>query len=146
LGDLPHAAPALELAIAFTQHRLGRPPPPEHLAFVTALDELVAMPDRRGNFALSWTPYDSPLHGSRHMDVFAGGERIVVSRARGETVPASRRTMLPAAHVQALLDSLRWSAAWLLVPLRAAGLPDEPRPALSVKLALGEPFVRRVAL
>jgi hypothetical protein len=35
---------------------------------------------------------------------------------------------------------------WLLRPLRKVGFPDEPRPALEVQLALGEPYTRRVAM
>jgi hypothetical protein len=33
-----------------------------------------------------------------------------------------------------------------LRPLRPQGLPDEPRPALELQLALGENFTRRIAM
>lgn len=146
LAELPHAAPSLGFAIAWTEHRMMRPAPPEHLPFKTMLDELASMPDRRGNFLLSWTAYDDPQHGLRRMEILGGGDRLVATRAQGEHAPTTRRTILPASHFAAIFESLQWSAVWLLVPLRAAGLPDEPRPALEVRLGLGEPFSRRIAL
>jgi hypothetical protein len=144
--DLPHAAPALEFAHDWLAFRTGVGTPPQHLPFLTALDVLIQQPDRCGNFVLSWTAYDSPVHGSSRMEIFGNGDRIVVVRPAGASVPSTRRTMLSPMHLQALLESLRFSGVWLLRPLRRDGLPDEPRPALEVQLELGEPFTRRVAM
>jgi hypothetical protein len=144
--ELPHAAQALSFAAEWLSFRLGMGEAGHHLPFVAMLDELVRQPDRRGNLVLSWTPYDSPVHGSLRMEIFGNGDRIVVVRPVGASVPSTRRTMLTPMHMQALLESLRYSGAWLLRPLRREGLPDEPRPALEVQLALGEPFTRRVAM
>jgi hypothetical protein len=144
--DFPHAAPALAFAHEWLSHRMGAPTPPEHLPFTTALDTLIQQPDRRGNFVLSWTAYDSAVHGSSRMEIFGNGDRIVVVRPATSSVPTTRRTMLSPMHLQALLECLRFSGVWLLRPLRREGLPDEPRPALEVQLALGEPFTRRIAL
>ncbi|MFO0714875.1 MAG: hypothetical protein U0353_33855 [Sandaracinus sp.] len=144
--DLPHAATALEFAHDWLGFRTGALTPPQHLPFVAALDMLVQQPDRRGNFVLSWTAYDSPVHGSSRMEIFGNGDRIVVVRPAGAAVPSTRRTMLSPMHMQALFESLRFSGVWLLRPLRREGLPDEPRPALEVQLQLGEPFTRRVGM
>lgn len=144
--DLPHAASALAFAHDWVGFRTGAQTPAEHMPFVAALDALVRQPDRRGNFVLSWTAYDSPVHGSMRMEIFGNGDRIVVVRPAGATVPSTRRTMLSPMHMQALFESLRFSGVWLLRPLRRDGLPDEPRPALEVQLDLGEPFTRRVAM
>jgi len=95
---------------------------------------------------LSWTAYDSAVHGSSRREIFGNGDRIVVVRPATSSVPTTRRTMLSPMHLQALLECLRFSGVWLLRPLRREGLPDEPRPALEVQLALGEPFTRRIAL
>lgn len=145
IDDLPHAIPALAFAVAWALHRLGREPPPEHLGFVTALGELIDQPDRRGNLLLSWTPFDSPVHGERRLQIFGSGDAIVVSRGPNETVPTTRRIRLNAMHMRSLLEALRYSAVWLLAPLRERGMPDEPRPALEVRLGLGDVFVRQIA-
>jgi hypothetical protein len=144
--ELPHASEALGFAHEWLSFRLGEGDGSTHLPFVTMLDELIRQPDRRGNLVLSWTAYDSPVHGSSRMEVFGNGDRIVVVRPAGATVPSTRRTMLTPMHMQALLESIRYSGMWLLRPLRREGLPDEPRPALEVQLALGEQFTRRVAM
>lgn len=145
-NDLPHAATALQFAEEWLSFRTGTQTPAVHLPFVSALDQMIQQPDRRGNFVLSWTAYDSPIHGSMRMEIFGNGDRIVVVRPAGAAVPSTRRTMLSPMHMQALLESLRFSGAWLLRALRREGLPDEPRPALEVQLQLGEPFTRRVAM
>lgn len=144
--DLPHAASALDFAAEWIAFRLGREPSPEHLPFVTALEQLVQQPDRRGNLVVTWTPFDSPIHGSLRLEVFGNGDRIVVVRPAGQSVPSTRRTMLGRMPMQTLLEQLAWSGVWLLRPLRAQGLPDEPRPALEIQLALGDPFGRKIAM
>ncbi len=144
--EMPHAATALDFAASWIRFRLGHQPDAEHLPFVTALEQIVHQPDRRGNLVLSWTPYDSPVHGSCRMEIFGNGDRIVVVRPAGDTVPSTRRTLLGAMQMQTLLESLVFSGVWLLAPLRAQGLPDEPRPALELQLAIGEPFTRRIAM
>ncbi len=144
--EVPHAAAALEFADDWLGFRLGEPPREADLPFVTELGQLVEQPDRRGNFVLSWSAYDSPVHGALRMEIFGNGDRIVVVRPPGQAVPATRRTSLGAMHMKALLESLALSGAWLLRPLRAQGLPDEPRPALEIQLALGETFTRRIAM
>ena len=50
------------------------------------------------------------------------------------------------ARVGFRLESLRYGTVWLLGPLRDTGLPDEPRPALEIQLALGAPFHRHVLM
>lgn len=144
--DMPHAASALSFAEDWIAFRQGAPAGPEHLPFVTALEQLIEQPDRRGNFVLSWTAYDSPIHGSSRMEVFGNGDRIVVVRPPGQSVPSTRRTLLGPMHMKGLLETLLWSGCWLLCPLRTQGMPDEPRPALEIQLALGEPFARKVAM
>ncbi|UJR78774.1 hypothetical protein [Sandaracinus amylolyticus] len=144
--DLPHAASALDFAAEWIAFRLGREPAPEHLPFVTMLEQLVHQPDRRGNLVVTWTPHDSPVHGSQRMEIFGNGDRIVVVRPAGQAVPSTRRTLMGAMPMQTLLEALVWSGVWLLRPVRAQGLPDEPRPALEVQLALGEPFTRKIAM
>jgi len=144
--DMPHAAPALDFAEDWIRFRLGAPPGEQHLPFVTALEQLIHQPDRRGNFVLSWTAYDSPVHGSSRMEVFGNGDRIVVVRPAGQSVPSTRRTQLGPMHMRGLLETLLMSGVWLLRPLRAIGMPDEPRPALELSLDIGEKFTRKVAL
>lgn len=144
--ELPHAAVALDFARDWLEFRLGKTPSDADLPFVTELTQLVEQPDRRGNFVLSWSPYDSPIHGGLRMEIFGNGDRIVVVRPPGQAVPSTRRTMLGPMHMKAMLEALLMSGAWLLRPLRAQGLPDEPRPALEVQLALGETFTRRIAM
>lgn len=144
--QLPHAYAALSYAEDWLDHRRGESATSEHLPFVTMLERIVAQPDQRGNFLLSWTAVDSPVHGTRRLQLLGSGERIVVHRAPGETTPTTRRLALGAMPMQAVVEALRYSAVWLLRPLREQGLPDEPRPALEVQLALGDPFVRTVAM
>ncbi len=146
IEDLPHAHDALSFAAERVAHRLGHPPPAEHLPFVTMLDRVIREPDIRGNLLLSWAPLDSPLHGARRLEVFGDGDRVVTARPPGAQVASTRRSRLSPMQMQAMLEALRYAAVWLLRPLRRLGLPDEPRPALEVQLGLGEPFTRRVAL
>lgn len=144
--DLPHAETALAFAEEWLAFRCGRPTPYAHLPFVTELEQISTQPDRRGNFALSWIPYDSPVHGTCRMDLFGSGERVVMYRAPGASMPTTRRTTIPPMQMQALFDALRFAGVWLLRPLRAVGLPDEPQPTLDVRLALGAPFQRQIAM
>ena len=144
--DLPHAALALDFAADWIGFRLGEPASDVHLPFVSELEQLVQQPDRRGNFVLSWTAYDSPIHGGMRMEIFGNGDRIVVVRPPGQAVPSTRRTLLGPMHMQALLEALSYSGVWLLRPLRTQGLPDEPRPALEIQLALGETFTRKISM
>ncbi len=144
--ELPHAASALDFARDWLAFRFGSSPNENDLPFVTALQQLVEQPDRRGNFVLSWSAYDSPVHGALRMELFGNGDRIVVVRPPGQAVPSTRRTLLPPRHMLAMLETLLISGAWLLRPLRPQGLPDEPRPALEIQLALGENFTRRIAM
>jgi hypothetical protein len=80
------------------------------------------------------------------MELFGNGDRIVVVRPPGQAVPSTRRTLLGPGHMQGMLDALRYSGVWLLRPLRTQGLPDEPKPALEIQLALGEQYTRKIAL
>ena len=144
--ELPHAAPALDFAAEWIAFRLGQPTPERHLPFTTTLEQVTQQPDRRGNLVVTWTPLESPVHGSTRMEIFGNGERIVVMRPAGSAVPHTRRTMLSAMQLHGLLEALAYSGVWLLRPLRVQGLPDEPRPALEVQLALGDPFTRRIAM
>ncbi len=144
--DQPHAIEALDFARDWLAFRAGMPTPSEHLPFVSALELLRQQPDRRGNFLLSWTPHDSAVHGSTRMEIFGNGDRIVVVRPAGASVPSTRRTILSPPHLQSLLDALQLSGVWLLRPLRREGLPDEPRPALELQLELGAHHTRRVAM
>jgi hypothetical protein len=144
--DMPHAATALSFAEEWIAFRLGAQPSAQHLPFVTALEAIIAQPDRRGNFVLSWTAYDSPVHGSSRMEIFGNGDRIVVVRPAGQNVPSTRRTLLGPMHMNALLETLLYSGVWLMRPLRAVGMPDEPRPALELQLALGEPYIRKISM
>ncbi len=144
--ELPHASTALEFARDWLEFRLRKDPSPEHLPFVTMLEQLVHQPDRRGNFVLTWTPLDSPIHGSTRVEIFGNGDRIVTHRPAGEAVPSTCRTRIPEMQMQALLEALAWSGIWLNGPLRTQGLPDEPKPALEIQLAIGMPFTRRIAM
>ncbi|MBX3250459.1 MAG: hypothetical protein KF901_25005 [Myxococcales bacterium] len=143
---LPHAEPALAFAETWLRHRHGQPPPLEHLPFVTLLERVIEQPDQRGNFMLAWTAVDSAVHGTRRLQVFGNGERIVSGRLPGASQGHTRRSYLPLAQMQVLVEALRDAAVWTLRPLREIGMPDEPRPGLEVQLALGEPFSRNVAL
>ncbi len=144
--DLPHAEVALAYAQQWIEHRQRLPAPYEHLPFLTMLMRLVNEPDIRGNFLVSWTAWESELHGLRRVQLFGNGERIVTARSPGQLVATTRRTTVSDMQVRALLESLGYAAVWLLRPLRKAGLPDEPRPSLEVQLALGEPFRRQVIM
>jgi hypothetical protein len=144
--DMPHAAPALDFAADWIRFRTEGATDPRHLPFVTALEQLIHQPDRRGNFVLSWTAYDSPVHGSSRMEIFGNGDRIVVVRPAGQSVPSTRRTQLGPMHMHGLLENLLMSGVWLLRPLRALGMPDEPRPALELSLEIGETYTRKIAL
>lgn len=144
--DLPHAATALDFAAEWISFRLGRDPSPEHLPFVTMLDQIVHQPDRRGNLVLTWTPFDSAIHGALRVEVFGNGDRIVIVRPAGQAVPSTRRTLMGKMPMQTLLEALVWSGVWLLRPLRVQGMPDEPKPALEVQLAIGEPFTRQISM
>jgi len=144
--ELPHATSALDFARDWLRFRFGESPSEQDLPFVTALAQLVEQPDRRGNFVLSWSAYDSPVHGALRMELFGNGDRIVVVRPPGQAVPSTRRTLLGPMHMKAMLEALLMSGAWLLRPLRTQGLPDEPRPALEIQLALGETFTRKISM
>lgn len=144
--EVPHAAPAIDFAREWLEHRFGQTPSAYDLPFVTALTQLIEQPDRRGNFVLSWSPYDSPIHGALRMEIFGNGDRIVVVRPPGQAVPSTRRTRLGPMHMTAMLDALLMSGAWMLRPLRTQGLPDEPRPALEIQLQLGETFARKISM
>ncbi len=143
---MPHADAALRYADEWLKHRRGAEPSAAHLPFVTRLDALIRQPDQRGNFLLSWTSVDSPIHGWKRVQILGNGERTVASRAPGDVTSHTRRAVLGAVRMRALLESLRACAVWLLRPLRERALPDEPRPELEVQLALGVPFSRTVRL
>jgi hypothetical protein len=143
---LPHAQSALSFAEEWLRHRRGENAPHAHLPFVSMLERVLAQPDQRGNFLLTWTAVDSDIHGARRLQIFGNGERIVTTRLPGASVANTRRSYLGASQMQTVVESLRDAAVWLLRPLRERGLPDEPRPTLEVQLALGEPFTRNVAL
>lgn len=144
--ELPHAEAALAFGEDWLRHRRGDAPGPEHLRFYTQLERIVQQPDQRGNFLLTWTAVDSDIHGTRRLQLFGNGERIVTHRAPGAVVPATRRSFLNAMQLQAVVEALRFGAVWLLRPLREMGLPDEPRPTLEVQLGLGDPFTRQIAM
>ena len=144
--DLPHAESALSYAQQWIEHRQRLPAPYEHLPFITMLSRLVHEPDIRGNFLVSFTAWESELHGARRVQLFGNGERIVTSRAPGQLVTTTRRTTITEMQIKGLLESLGYAAVWLLRPLRQVGMPDEPRPSLEVQLALGDPFRRQVIM
>lgn len=143
--ELPHAEAALSFAEQWLAHRASETDP-QHLPFVTQLDRVVNQPDARGNFVLSWTGVDSAIHGLRRVQIFGNGERIVTIRDPGSEFSRTRRTMLRPDQMRGVAEALRFSAVWLLRPLRERGLPDEPRPTLEVELGLGGPFRRNVAM
>ena len=144
--QIPHAETALRFAEEWIRHRRGEPPPQPHLPFLTTLDRIIEQPDSRGNFLLTWTAVDSDIHGTRRLQIFGNGERIVTGRAPRSPNVSTRRSNLTRMQMQTLVEALRYAAVWLLRPLREVGLPDEPRPSLEVQLALGEPFSRNVAM
>ncbi len=112
---------------------------------MTMLERVAAQPAMRGNLLLVWQPCDLAIHGTRRVDLLGSGDAIVSVRAPGEAHARSARTLLSAAEMHGLLTRLLRDAVWLVRPLREYGLPDEPRPTLELQLALGEPFVRRIA-
>lgn len=144
--EVPHAAPALDVAIAWTQHLMGHSPSEEHLPFATQLEQLIHQPEARGNFMLSWTAYDSPIHGSRRVELMGNGQRVITTRGTSDDFASVSRSTLGETHVRTVLEALRGAAVWSLVPLRQRALPDEPRPSLDVRVALGKQFHRQVAL
>lgn len=143
---LPHASRALSYIEALMRHLRGEPTSARDLPFATMLDRLIDQPDMRGNFLLSFTAVDSPVHGHRRMEVVGNGERLVSSRPAGSPMGSTRRSMLSAGQMRSVLEMLKSTPVWLLEPLRESGLPDEPLPSLEVQLALGDPFSRRVAM
>lgn len=145
-AELPHAEPALAFAEDWLRHRAGEPPRRHSLPFVDTLDRIIKQPDSRGNFLLSWTATDSPVHGTRRLQLLGSGERIVTIRLPGQTVARTQRYSLTSMQMDMVGEALRYAAIWLMRPLRAVGLPDEPRPTLEVQLALGDPFVHSVAM
>lgn len=146
IAELPHGEAALRYARDWLAHRRGAPPPEDRLRFVNMLDRLVRERDARGNFVLSWTPYDSAIHGTRRLEVFGDRERVVTDRSPADDVPRTRRTQITELQLDGLMQALRLSGVWLLRPLRPRGLPDEPRPTLEVQLGLGEPYSHEVAM
>ncbi|MCS6798577.1 MAG: hypothetical protein NZ898_08600 [Myxococcota bacterium] len=144
--ELPHAATAYDYAADWLASRQGHPTPTQHMPFVTMLERLVDDPSARGNFLLGWTPLEGPQHGTRRLQLLGTGEWLLSSRPPGAPVISTRRGRVSERQMQALLLAMRYAAVWLLRPLREQGLPDEPRPALEVQLALGDPYCRRVAL
>ncbi|MEZ4327255.1 MAG: hypothetical protein R3B40_18705 [Polyangiales bacterium] len=144
--EIPHAEPALAFAARWLAFRRGGLPEPHDLPFVTMLERIVQEPGTRGNLQVAWTGVDSAIHGLRRVQVFGNGERIVTSRAPGETFNSTRRTMLRPHEMQALVEAVRASAVWLAAPLREQGLPDEPRPTFEIQLGMGAPFCRQVAM
>ena len=145
-SELPHAEAALAFAEDWLRHRAGESPRSNALPFVESLDRVIKQPDSRGNFLLSWTATDSAVHGTRRLQLLGSGERIVTIRAPGQTIARTQRYSLTSMQMHTVAEALRYAAVWLLRPLRAAGLPDEPRPTLEVQLALGDPFVHSVAM
>jgi len=145
-AQLPHAERALAFAEGWLAHLAGEDPSAADLPFVMMLDRVIEQPDQRGNFLLTWTSMDSDIHGLRRLQLFGNGERIVTSRSPGAVVVSTRRSTLGPRQLRAVGEALRYAAIWLLGPLREMGLPDEPRPALEVQLALGEPFAKRIAM
>ena len=144
--EIPHADSVYAFAVDWFRHQRGDSPAPEHLPFVTALDQIIAQPDRRGNFLVSWTGVDSPIHGTRRVEVLGRGERLTIVRRPEEQTSTTNRGALPAAQITTLAVALRDAMVWILRPLRETGLPDEPRPSLEIQLALGSPFQRRIAM
>lgn len=144
--EVPHAAPALDIAIAWASHLMGEPANAEHLPFATQLDQLIHQPEARGNFFLAWTAFDSPIHGSRRVELMGNGQGVITTRGTSDQFPHVSKSTLSEGHVRIVLEALRGAAVWSLLPLRQRALPDEPRPTLDVRLALGKQFHRQVAL
>lgn len=144
--DIPHAAIALGFAEEYLRHKAGHSPHHSHLPFITTLDRLENDDTSRGNFLLTWTAFDSPIHGNRQLQVLGKGQCIVTSRAAGAAVTSTKRAMLSPMQMKQLLVSLRYAAVWLLRPLRKQGMPDEPCPSLEIQLALGEPYARQIGM
>lgn len=144
--EVPHATPALDAVIGWTAHLMGQPASAEHLPFATQLEQIIHQPEARGNFFLAWTAYESPVHGSRRVELMGNGQRIITTRATLDELPQVSRSSLTESQVRMVLEALRGAAMWSLAPLRQRALPDEPKPALDVRLALGKQFHRQVAL
>lgn len=144
--QLPHAEKALAFAEEWIRHQAGDAPDPRHLPFLTRLERVIEQPDQRGNFLLTWTSVDSEIHGTRRLQIFGNGERVVTGRLPGGSMATTRRSTLNGMQVTAVCQALLFAEVWLLRELREAGLPDEPRPTLEVQLALGEPFSRYIAM
>ncbi len=144
--DLPHARIAYDFASEWLWYHQGGAPADVHLPFITSLERAALDPASRGNLLLTFTACDSDVHGTRRLQVLGDGERIVSGRAPYGEGLLSRRSTLSPGKMQALLEALRYGAVWLLRPLRETGIVDEPRPELEVQLALGETFIRRIAL
>ncbi len=144
--QLPHAEPALAFASDWLAHVAGETASPVDLPFVMMLERVIEQPDQRGNFLLTWTSVDSSVHGLKRLQVFGDGDCVATLRVPGATVPSTRRISLSPMQLRTVAEALRYAAVWLLRPLREVGLPDEPRPALEVQLALGGPFTRQVAM
>jgi len=144
--EIPHAGPALDVAIAWASHLMGQPPDAEDLPFATLLEQLIHQPEARGNFSVTWTAYDSPVHGTRRVELTGNGHRVIQARSPSDEFARASRGTLSERHVRIVLEALRGAAVWSLVPLRQRALPDEPSPTLDVQLALGKQFHRRVVL
>ena len=95
---------------------------------------------------LAWSAYDSPIHGSRRVELVGNGQRIITLRASHDEVPQLSRSALSEGQVRVVLEALRGAAVWNLSALRQRALPDEPRPVLDVQLALGKQFHRQIAM
>jgi len=144
--EVPHAATALDATIAWTQHLMGHAAPPAHLPFATQLEQIIYQPEMRGNFFLSWTAYESAVHGARRVELMGNGQRIISTRTTLDDLPRVTRGSLSEGQVRMVLEALRGAAVWSLSPLRQRALPDEPMPTLDVRLALGNQFHRQVAM
>ncbi|MFO0692311.1 MAG: hypothetical protein U0230_02025 [Polyangiales bacterium] len=144
--EMPHARASLAFAEELHRHRRGDRPLPANVQFASTLDRLVAEPAHREGFLLTWTPYDLAIHGMQRMTLLGSGDRIVSTRPPGAPYPATRKSTLTEAQVTTVLEALRYSAVWLLRPLRTTGIPDEPTPVLEVELGPGEPLHRQIAM
>lgn len=145
-SDLPHAGRIFDFARHWLEFRLGQETSTEHLPFVTMLEQVIHQPDLRGNFALAWSPIDSPAHGSLRVEISGSGDRIATHHPATESVPSTCRTRLPEVQMQALLEALSWSGVWLYQSLRTQGLPGEAKPTLEIQLAIGAPLTRRITM
>lgn len=143
---LPHAESALAFAQRWYEAERGAVPPHADRPFTTKLDALIEQPELRGNLLISWAAYDAPEHGSLRLEIVGNGERVAEYRAPGADKPVVRRSKLNPTQMRAMLEALRSARVWLLRPLRERGMPDEPRPVLTIQLDLGEPLQRSIAM